>query len=398
MGLQLPRIHESKTALEGERILLLQLEDAQGAVKIVSCGHALLEGTICDGGLLVRFTELSGVQADFQLKGSAEPALELSGSGTLQIGPLVLEPATVHATPSSIHIVSPVMWAACRTMATFDACASQGHWRGSLETREILPCLMTKRDSLHATISLQISPAGSAYSAFAVIEGRHVHIPAVPLPTRYSFQEIRRAIFAAVRKLLWKELETNEQAYLAVLTKDVRKDGTSPNQRGDDSSRPVPANPPIQRYRYSGVGPSGYLPAQPREAARSEAGRDLRARGYLNQTSAGSKRSGYLPSALHQRSAGADFPLAWRSTASSATRAVSVASGYLPSARSVSAARSLPRNPSLATQGDRRDCPAEPVAAESDRTMLAEFERVAYAVLRGKDLLQALDAIEEVAK
>jgi hypothetical protein len=374
---------------------LVRLQNAEPGIRVLVGRHVLLEGSRRDPVPVLCFTEGSGVQAGFNLTGSLDPSLDLSGAGPLRLGTLAFASAAVHATPGSIRIAAQIPWASDAPTVVFEPETEPGCWRGTLVTDEVLPCLMTRRDTLHVTVNLQVTPASTTYSAFAVVEGRHVHISAASTHSPDAPHDIRNAILAVVRKSLTQELEITEQKYFAALNENDRREESAEKRNRGAPFRSHSIAPQSLPSRGSSTLAGGYLPAQVAQSRGADP-----PRGYLPQrpqvrtpaempaVRGRDHNPGYLP-AVHPKAPAAGY---LPSALSRKTRsAPTIVPGYLPARHSSAAATSVPE-PAQDKESSDSGC------LEAQQFKLAEYERIAYAVLRCKDLLQAIDALSEVSK
>lgn len=375
----------------------LEVIPHNGSVTVVAGGVPFLDGTDRDGRLYLRFTERSGARAEFDVTGSSTPGeLHLSGMGTVHLVGLAFRDAIVHVAPASIEIVAPVQWGEHRTEIRFEADAALGQWRGRMEARETLPCLMTRREVLRVSITIEVNAHAehSKSSVLAVLDGRNIEVPILPESDRARddlFLHLRRRILGAVREFLLEELRVCEAKLAAVDSDDDGSEGAvHPGTVIDDHlARDIAiprVNTPERRREFpSAPSAGGYLPALTGPARHAGPRPNLTVRGYIDpRHSAPVSGPGYLPATPRtQRLATGYLPNSSKIKASGN-------GGYLPTGWQGTGRQAPPRT--ALPQEDSDGQGALPAAtAQKDLNAVIDYERVAYAVLRCKDLLQAID-------
>lgn len=391
----------------------LRVVSRDGSITILDGGRPLLGGAERDGHLHLRFTEHSGARAEFEVTGSSSPdELHLSGAGDVWLGGLALRAATVRVTPAGVEINAPVEWAGHRTAVRFEAGAGAGQWRGRVEVRETLPCLITRREPLRTSIIIELdAPARrSTYSALAVLDGRNIKVPPVTESHTQGHEflsRFRHRTLAAVREFLSEELARCEADFAAADDDDDAAEASSDTPAvADHAARPSDtsraAAPMRQREYGSGPLPGGYLPASQHAARPSGTQPNAAVRGYLDPRHAAPTptRQGYLPAQGERGYLPARTGQGYLPASPGGQRPVP---GYLPTSRAAEGnggAGYLPggwrgaAGPTPSTRATPREGRGARTAPRENGDPVVDFGRIAYAVLRCKDLLAAVDAAE----
>lgn len=374
----------------------LEVVPQNGSVAVLAGEIPLLNGTDRDGYLYLRFTERSGALAEFDVTGPSTPGeLHLSGAGTVHLAGLALRDATVQVAPASIGIAAPMQWGEHRTVVRFEANAAPGHWSGRMEARETLPCLMTRREVLRISITIEVNAHTQHLkcSVLAVLDGRNIEVPTLPESTGARdgfFLHLRRRTLGAVREFLLEELRVCEAKLAAVDSDDDGPEGAGhPGAVIDDHlARDIAIpriNSPERRREFpTAPSPGGYLPALTKPARHSGQRANVAVRGYIDSRHAAPFVSGpgYLPATPRgQRLATGYLPNSSKIKASGN-------GGYLPAGWHT---QTTPR-PAAPQKNNNDGLDVLPAAAaQKDLNTVIDYERIAYAVLRCKDLLQAIE-------
>ncbi len=376
----------------------LEVVPQNGSVAVLAGGMPLLDGTDRNGHLYLRFTERSGARAEFDVTGPSTP-LHLSGTGTVHLAGLALSNATVQVAPAGIEIAAPMQWGEQSTVVRFETNTTLGHWRGRMEAREALPCLMTRQEVLRISISIELNAHApqSKCSVLAVLDGRNIEVPILPESNGARdgfFLHLRRRTLSAVREFLLEELRVCEAKLAAVDSDD--DDAENPVHPGavidDHLARDIAiprVNTPASRRAFpSAPSAGGYLPALAAPARHPGQRPNPTVRGYIDPRRAAPSISGpgYLPATSgNHRLASGYLP-------NSRKAEVRGNGGYLPTGWQGAGRQATPRPAPL--QANNNDgLGALPAATtQKDLNTVIDYERIAYAVLRCKDLLQAIEA------
>ena len=376
----------------------LEVVPQNGSVAVLAGGMPLLDGTDRDGHFYLRFTERSGARSEFDVTGPSTPGeLHLAGTGTLHLAGFALRDATVQVAPAGIEIAAPMQWGEQSTVVRFETKATPGHWSGRMEARETLPCLMTRREVLRISITIELNAHArhSKCSVLAVLDGRNIEVPISPESNGARdgfFLHLRRKTLGAVRQFLLEELRVCEAKLLAVDSDDDGAEGPMhPGFVVDDHLArdiAVPRTNAPERRRESPSAPSsgGYLPALTKPTRSPGQRASVMVRGYIDprHTAPFISGPGYLPatSGSHR--------LATGYLPNSRKTEVRGNGGYLPTAWQGASKQATPRTAPLQANNDGLG--ASPAATtQKDLNTVIDYERVAYAVLRCKDLLQAIE-------
>jgi hypothetical protein len=380
----------------------LEVVQRNDLTTIETGGVPLLDGRARDGRIYLRFTENSGVRAEFEITGPATTTeIHFFGVGTVHIGGLEFRDAWVDVTADRLGITAPVKWANYATKLRLQEGDSRGTWRGDMDGRETLPCLVTKQEALRASVSLVFDAhrRRSTYTVLAVLEGRNIEVAdecALDETIDKLVSNTRHKTLAAVRSFLANELALWEEKLAAAQSDDdpeIR--GYSGRSADSPLASTVGAGDSAATARRQDVvavsARAGYLPLRSIDSD-SAVSRTRPMAGYLDNRYASRATSGYLsvsptvralPLPDNQRMPSGYLP--------DRRRPVLTGLGYLPA---ISPGRRPQTWPRAAVPSTNRELPQHSAAALHERevTTLVDFERVAYAVLRCKDLLHAVDA------
>ncbi len=381
-------MYRMESPIVGTRTGNLEVVARDGSITIVSGAVPLLHGTERDGQLCLRFAEGSGVRSTVEVVGALQAdGFQLSGRGPVNIGHLTLQDATVNVTPSGVEISAPVVWADYATEAKFECGSKPGQWQGRIDVRESLVCLMTRSEVLRLSINMHFDvPAGlSRFQVLAVLEGRSIEVPFhhdAEMDPATIVSLLRRRTLAAVREYLLEELARSEAKFAAPITRDDLEPSIDLGSLGYGSVAVKTYGKRDSVPNTRSLATPGYLPAG-RTADRPSEPASLSLHGYVDQRPVASRASAPV---------GGGY-LAQPSTAPRATRMGGylprepvpvVPAGYLSSAWKARGLQSPTRRAEIRIEG----------TPSSDPTAEVNFERMAYAVLRCKSLLQAVEVAE----
>ena len=377
--------------------LPLKLIRDQNRTVIGGQDFTLLEGTEFNNGLELEFVEGSGIRAPFPLIGNCSmDDFHLSGNGPVQLGELQFDAASVEVTPSGITVSLRLRWAEKDIRAYFNPGKKHGSWRGVVYAQDLLHCRITKPEVLRTSVTVETSTSGEppTGAVLAVIESRNIEIPLAGDLQHYfakGFAELRGVVLRAVSDSLITELSTNEQTLAELHLNEAAGELAL---RFDDPVFPSAiAGPILSRARTdeksSRVIERGYIP----ENASSVSDRPRTPMRI---------QSGYVPeeipaSRVHSRIAPSPMGSSQGHSIASGYLSgdgaffSSPVKGYVPAGQSESWAS---RESLRAGTRDRVELEqrANSETADIVAERSADIERVAYAILRSKDLLRAIES------
>jgi hypothetical protein len=266
----------------------LSISERHGSIRFLHKGTTVFEGAERDGQLVVSFKRNCGVRADFQMKGTRTvDSFELSGSGTVFVGELSLENATVKASSSGVVVDVPTGSADRIKKLRFMLGATPGSWCGVMELNEPLQCLVVEPPTLRASLAFELSHGGIPVRSLATAELDEARVEIALTDElqehfRRGLPEIRRLLLRAVAEKLTEELDWNEHQFYAspdelVFTEESLQASLEYNFQPPvepGQSRARPGYPPIEvapRFASRAQRP-GYPPIEvaPRFASRAQ--------------------------------------------------------------------------------------------------------------------------------
>jgi hypothetical protein len=366
----------------------LKVVSNNGSILIVLRELPVLQGVERNGRAYLQFTASSGIRSNVELVGPP-PTDEflLSGTGIFQLGQLTLSDATVQVTPSSLQMSTRVTWSDKSFALTFECAGTASNWRAQLEARESLGCLLTRPEILRVAVTMELDTRvdGGECLILAVLDGRNIEV-SLRIASLDEAEGIvallRTRTLAAVRKYLLEELDRAEADFAAVN-----------DQAGCEPATPISAPRPHAPATWAAA-PSqpavGYLPAARQVRGEPSTAKNAVA-GYLDHRFASAtSNSGYLPRPSRVLAGG--YIPAMRQSVVRYTRDVALHRGGEAWPRKAEV------DPANAPEslGSRSDSRGEMPSAATNS--LIDFERIAYAVLRCKDLLQAIESAEKTGE